>query len=268
MEYAAIVAAIASIIGALFSAGKEGDAKALRERMAAEYGDEILPELDKAIAQEAGPSALASLTEAPEGRAAQLDVMGELGDIYDSAGNTMADQAAYDAARRGVSQRASSMSQNAAIDAARRGQTGTGLAPILAASAQQGELEALAGLNADIASDARGRALQALMSRGGMASNLRAADWGVQRDKATAVDTMNRFNASQRQQAELYNVGLPQQDFDNRLALLRQKHGIQEGVAQGDERSGAAARQTAAGVGNSALSYGQAWDWNEKEKDK
>lgn len=260
MEYAAIVAAVAGLIGSFISMGKDVEAQNLREKMAAEYGDDILPDLDRAVAQQAGQSAFETNREDTTGRRAQLDVLGELQSQYETGGNTAADLAAYDAARNKVARAAASQRANTQLDAARRGQAGSGLAAVLAAQSGQSELNALAELDADLATGARNRAFQALQARGQLASGMRGDDWRALEARAGASDLMNRFNATQRQSAELYNVGLPQQNFNNRMALLSARNAALNGVAQGLQQQGAAARQTAAGVGNSILSYGQAWD--------
>lgn len=267
MDYGAIIAAVAGVIGALFSASKEEEAQQLRNRMAAEYGDEILPELDRAIAQQAGASAFQGLTEDSTGRRTQLDVMDELQAIYDSGGMTAGDQAAANQASRQVSSRAASRAGGIGLEAARRGGS-QNMAAVLGAQSGQDELEALAGLNADIVASSRQRALQALQARGGMAGQLRGQDWNVASDRASAMDVQNRFNASQRQAAEMYNVGLPQMNFNNLLAIKAARNAARDGVAAGLDRSGEAARDTAAGVGNAAVSYGQSWDWGEDEDKK
>ncbi len=257
----------------LISSGQEAEAQKLRTKLAAEYGPQILPDLDKATAQQSGQSAFESTQANDQGRETQLGVDAELANIYDTGGQTTADEAAYDVARRGVSQRAASQAGDIGIEAARRGQTGSGLGAVLAAQSGQGELEALAGLNANIASDARGRALQALQARGQMAGQMRGQDWSQLSDKANAADLMNRFNASQRQGAEMYNVGIPQQQYENNMGRLAAQSGAINGQANGLDRQAAATRQTGAGLANSTLSYGQAWDWaqdpnNPKNKDK
>ncbi len=190
----------------------------------------------------------------------------ELANIYDTGGNTAADEAAYDVARRGVSQRAASQAGDIGIEAARRGQTGSGLSSVLAAQSGQGELEALAGLNANIANDARGRSLQALLARGQQAGQMRGQDWTQSSGRASAMDLMNRFNASQRQQTGMYNAGLPQQNFENNMNRLGAQGAAINGQAAGIDRSAAATRQTGAGLANGALSYGQAWDEDQKNK--
>ena len=265
MGWGAIAAAAASLISSLISAGFDGEAMKIRQQMAAEYGDEILPVLDEAVAQQA-TSALGSASEDPTARNAQLGIDAELAEIYDTAGQTSEDQAAYDVARRNLSQRAGQQAGNAAIAAAQRGQQGGALQQVLAAQSGQSELDALGGMNAQIAADSRGRALQALMGRGNLAGQMRSQDWGARRDILSAQDLMNRFNASQRQGVEMYNAQLPQTQFTNRLAMLAGRNNALAGVASGLEASGAAARQTGAGIGNAALSYGQAYEEDQKGK--
>lgn len=262
MDYAAIIAAAVSAITLLVSSGQEREAQELRTRLTAEFGPEILPDLDKAIAEQAGGSAFEGLSANDQGRQAQLGVADELANIYDTAGQTPADEAAYDVARRGVSQRAASQKGDLGIEAARRGQNGSGLASVLAMQSGQGELEALAGLNADIASSGRQRALQALLGRGQMAGQMRGQDWEEASTGASATDLMNRFNASQRQAAGMYNAQLPQTQFQNNMDRLGAQGAAINGQASGIERQAAGTRQTGAGVANSALSYGQSWDWD------
>lgn len=266
MGFGEVFGAVVAAIGMFYSMGKDEEAASLRRRMAAEFGDEILPELDKAVAQEAGSSAFQGLTEDSTGRREQLDVMDELQAIYDTGGMTPGDQAAANQASRQVSSRAASRAGGIGLEAARRGGS-QNMAAVLGAQSGQDELEALAGLNADIVASSRQRALQALQARGGMAGQLRGQDWNVASDRASAMDVQNRFNASQRQAAEMYNVGIPQMRFNNQMALKGARNAANEGVAQGAERMGAAGRQTAAGVGNAAVSYGQAWDWGQDDKE-
>lgn len=260
MEYAQIIAAAASLIGSLFGAGEDAKAQAIRQQMADEYGADILPALDEMIAEQGGPSAFASASEGTDARNIQMDVDSQLRDAYERAGQTPEDQAAYDVARRGVSSRAAQQSQNVAQESARRGQIGGPLAAVLAEQSGQSELDALAGMNAQIASDARGRGLQALGMRAQNASGVRSQDWRAKSDRATAADLMSRFNASQRQVAAQYNAQLPQTRYTNNLARLAGRNNALAGVASGHETAGAAARQTGAGLGNAALSYGSAWD--------
>lgn len=239
------------------SMGKEAEAQALREQIAAEYGPEILPDLDKGLAeaQAGGP---ASRNENPEGRDAQLAALAQLDDVYQTGGRTDADEAAYRQAGRKVSQRASQRSGEISIDAARRGQTNGPLGAVLASQSGQDELEALASLDAQVASDGRGRALQALGMKAGLASGVRGDDWRSLSAGADATDLMNRFNASQR-------GGLRQQQFSNNLNRLNSQSNARNGVATGLDQQGQSIRQTAGGLANSALSFGASFEEDEEE---
>lgn len=264
MEYAAVIGAVVGLFTQLLAMGQEGEALALRKQLAAQYGDDILPHLDRAVAQVAPDSAFGQL--AGTSNRSQLDVDQELQNIYDTAGQTTADQAAYDVARRGVSQAAGQQAGDIASMSARRGGVTGGLQAALISQTGQDELNALGGLNASIAADSRGRALQALMGRASNAASMRGQDWKEASDRAAALDLTNRFNASQRQQAELTNQQLPQQAFNNHLALLAGRQGATEGAAGNLERAAAGTRQQGAQLGQSAISFGQAWDDDEKEK--
>ena len=267
MPYAAIIAAVASLIGQLVSSGKEAEAQVLRQKMADQLGPDILPHLDKAIAEHVDSSMPTAAQDT--GRAGQVDALRQLDEEYQSGGMTRGDQGAYDVARRQVNQRASSDSANISSDLARRGQTGSGLGGVLAAQSGQSSLEALAGLDAEAASAGRSRAMQALTAKAGLAGSLRSGDY----ERSGAIDTMNRFNAAGRTAAQQHNLGIPQQNFENNLSRINGQNAALSGVASGLDAQGLAARQTAAGVGNAALSYGAAADWaqdpeNPKNKKK
>ena len=268
MPIAAIIAAAAAIIAALIAAGMEGEAMRKREEMAAEFGEDILPDLDEAVAQEAGPSAFEGVTEQGDTRRAQLEALSALDDEYQSGGQSAADMAAYTVAGRKVSQRAGQRAGDIQLESARRGQSGSGLASVLAAQSGQSELEALAGLSADVAASGRDRGLRALGMKGELASGIRSADWRAKETKANATDMMNRFNASQRMAAEMRNAGLKQQQFDNIMALKNGKNAAVAGVAAATERNAAGVRATGAGVGNAAVSYGSAWDARDDNDDE
>ena len=243
----------------LLSMGKEAEAQALREKMAAEYGPEILPDLDKGLA-EAQAGAPASRTENREGRDAQLATLAELDNEYQTGGRSAGDEAAYHQAGRKVAQRAGQRAGEISIDAARRGQTNGPLGAVLTSQSGQDELEALSSLDSDIASDGRSRALSALGMKANLASGVRGDDWRALSASADATDMMNRFNATQR--------GVTRQAaYDNNMRRLGAQGAARSGVAAGLDQQGAGIRQTAGGLSNAALSYGQAWDWGQKPHD-
>lgn len=267
MPYAAIIAAVASLIGQLISSGKEAEAQALRQKMADQLGPDILPHLDKAVAEHVDSSMPTGAADV--GRTSQLETLKQLENEYQTGGMSKADQGAYDVAARQVNQRASSDAGNISAQLAQRGQSGTGLGAVLASQSGQDSLEALAGLDAEAASAGRSRAMQALMGKASTSGALRSGDY----EKSGAIDTMNRFNAAGLTAAQMYNLGIPQQNFDNNLSRINGQNTALAGVASGIDSQGRSARETAAGVGNAALSYGAAADWaqdpeNPKNKKK
>lgn len=268
MDYAAIIAAAASVVGGLLGAGKDAEAQRIRDQMAAQYGPDILPHLDKAVAEQAGPSALTQSQVPQQGRETQLDLDQELKSIYDNAGTTPQDEAAYTLAKRKVNEQAAAQAGDVALSAARRGQGASPLAAVLASQVGQDSLESLAGMDAQQASDSRQRAMQALMGRASNANAMRGQDWQQFEGINSAADLMNRFNASQRQQVGLRNADLSQQAYQDNLQRLAGLQAAETGQAQGLNQQGQTYRQAAAGVGNAALSYGSGWDDTDPNKKK
>lgn len=268
MEMATVIAAIAGIVGQLFAMGKTAEAQRIREQAAAEYGPEILPQIDEVVAQEAGASAMGGLREDDAIRQQELQTLEDLATEYETGGMSPADVAALRSAQRDVSRRAASQSASVAQDLARRGQAGGSLAGVLASQVGQDELEALADMEADVVASGRNRAMQALMARGNLAGEVRGQDWRAMSDRAQAQDLMNRFNASQRQATGLYNAGLPMQRFGANMQRLGGLNAARMGVAQGAQAQGQDFRQMMGGMGNAALSFGQAWDETQDEEDE
>lgn len=267
MEYAAIIAAAASLIGSLFGAGKDAEAAAIREQMLAQYGPEILPQLDQAVAEQNGGATLGNLTEDDSLRRKQLDALSELENVYRSEGMTSADRAAMDLAGDNVAAQAGARSAEYGQAMRQRGLQNSGLAAALNVQGQQTAANTLGGMSRANAVDARTRALRALESGAGLAGNIRSDDFRRQQALAEAQDRINLFNTGLRSDANNYNLGLSQQNFDNTMLLNQARTGAANGVATGYERGADADRQTGAGVGNAALSYGM-WGEDKKKKDE
>lgn len=254
MDYAQIIGAFVAAFGFLIGEGKEAEAQALRAKIAAQFGPEILPQLDEAVATHVGQSAFESTFENPDARARQVSIDDELSNIYDTAGQTDEDQAAYNVARRNVASQSKSRAASNAQQLAARGQAGSPLAAVLAAQAAQDETNALGAMDDNIASDSRGRALQALNMRASNASDIRRQDWNALGAKASAMDIQNRFNAANDQQANMYNAGLPQQRYENELRRRAAQGNAYNGMALGLEGS---ADRTRAAFGGTATAISQ-----------
>lgn len=265
MEYAAIAAAITSFITMLVGAGKDAEAQALRQKMLDQYGPELLPHLERAEAQQMGPSALASMPEDDTLRRSQMNALSELENIYASEGMTDADKAALELANNTVAARANADAAQASQAMAQRGVRNSGLGYALNIQGQQNAANTLGNMARQSQVDARSRALRALEAGAGLAGNIRGDDFRRASELSGAQDRIAMFNATQRADAQRYNLGLSQQDFDNKMLLANARTGVAGGVAAGYERAGQSARETGAGAANAMLTYGM---WGDKKGKK
>lgn len=265
MEYAAIIAAGVSLISSLMGAGKDAQAQAVRQQMMDQYGPEILPKLDAAIAEQNGGASLGTMQEDDSLRRRQLDALSELENVYRSGGNTAADRAAMELAADNVGAQTGARASEYQQAMAQRGMQNSGLAAALQVQGQQTAANALGGMSRANAVDARSRALRALEAGAGLAGNIRSDDFRRQSALAEAQDRINLFNTGQRSDANAYNRGIPQQNFDNQMLLNNARSDAANGVATGYERGAQGDRETGAGAANSILSYGM---WGEERNRK
>lgn len=236
---AALIQAAISGIGMAIQTGQEQEALSLRKQMAAQFGDSILPVLDRAVAQQIGSSAYSRIVEDPSLRRTQMDTLRELENIYRNEGMSTADIAALQLQEDAVASRGLATGANISGDAARRGMGGAGLNAASSAAAGQAATSGLAELGRGALKDARGRALQALEGGGRLAGSIRDSDYRRMSDAAAAQDRINLYDADQRNNTMLYNLGLTQQEFNNRMAQLQGKSNAQLGVASALEGNAA-----------------------------
>lgn len=193
---AEIVTPIFTLIGMAMAQGDYAKADELRKQARAQL-DKLNPDELAKVRAEVGDSAFSQVTEAPEGRQAQLMALQRLqamstGEDPETAAEYARAQAEAAANERGV--------RMAALQ--RLAQRGAGATSGLALAAQQDAAQAstqtanMRGLQT--AADARRRALEALAQQGQMGTQLRQSDYQLQRDRAAAQDTLNRFNADSR----------------------------------------------------------------------
>lgn len=241
----------ASVIGALIAEGRYEEAQRERERVAADYGDEALPELDKQVAATVGDTELASIREDPQLRASQIAAMRKLEETYQSGGMTAEDAAALELANAGAAQRAQSDYQSLAHGLAARGQTmNPALAAAMAAQSSGSVVDATAQNRYRAQADARDRAMRALEGSASIAGNVRAADYGVASARASAQDRINQFNAERQAQAAWQNTQLAQQNFGNRMDLKKAENDARLGVAADEETRGQRYASIGAGIGS------------------
>lgn len=244
---AAAAAIAAAGIGRAVASGKEAEAKKLYDQAVEDYGDEILPHLNKNLEGKLPESAFKNITQS-EGRQGLRETYKDLRDVYQNEGTTSADQAAMDLARKETTSRAAQQYAQIQQALAARGQANN---PALLASMYsqtgQNELDALSTANMQSQIAARQRALQALGQAGGMAQAMGQQDM----EAANAMDRINMFNFDKRQQ-------MRQQDFLDTMAQRDARNAARNKIAEYYMRQGDRDMQTAGQVGSAISSFGSA----------
>ena len=256
MEYAAIAASAAAVIGQLINMGMQVEAQNLRQRIADQYGPDILPELDRVTAQEVAKTSFGDIKEDPSLRDTQMKAIDALMQAYDQGGNTPADIAAMQLANDTVSRNA--VGGQMALEQL-LAQRGMGTSPAALASrqsTQQDRLATLGGMARQNAVDARQRALQALMGGASLAGDVRNTDYQHAANQAQAQDALNQFNASARERAANANNNLVLSAYDANMQRLAAQSNAINGVATGYQNLGQQAANMGAGVGQAALTWG------------
>ncbi len=250
---AAIGAAVSLVSGLIGKAIAEGDyakARALKQQIVDQYGDESLPVVEDFVAQEVGPSEFAKIQESPELRNAQVESMRQLAEIG-SGKLTANDEAALQLANQGVARMAGSRAGAQQQQLAARGiQQGSGLAAALGAQADQDVTNASAGNRLQVMSDARERAFRALQAGGQMAGQVRGDDYRAASQLAGSQNAINQFNAGQRSNNQANNANLAQQRFARAMALKQARGSALGDMAEDYYGSGQRTENTAQGIGD------------------
>lgn len=223
---------------------------------------EISPEEAAVILQET--NAFENVSTDPRLRESQLKALSGVEEIVNGQGLTAADRANINKVQS-ENARAERGSREAILqNAQQRGVGGSGLeiAAQLQNSQESAQRNADAGL--EISKQAQQRALEALNQQASMSGNLRSQDYNEQAQKAQAQNTINQFNAAnrnaasmantqarntaqatnlqnkqnianantaQRNAAQQYNKQLEQKGFENNLALTAGKTGAMNYLA-------------------------------------
>ena len=248
----ALTGGVVSLITSLIAAGQEAEAARLRQQIADEYGAQALPSLDKAVAEQLPPEAASRYDRATAGTNATSSALRGLQGLVDNGGEGAQERAGYLRAGMATSKAETGARSAALRSLAARGLSGSPMEAAIVAQSGQEALDRGALANANEASDAASRRSDALRALGGLGGQMR----GQELQGMGAQDAIARFNAAQRQTAQNYNLGLNQQQFDNRMALLAGKSNALNGVANGYERGAQGTRQMGAGAANAALTVG------------
>jgi hypothetical protein len=164
----------------------------------------MTPELEQEIS--AGKSEFEDFQEAPEMRTAQLEALQAL-QQRGRTGLGAEDRAALNQARRDVQKDAEAKRQQILMDMQARGQSGSGAELIAQLSGAQAAQETQAAESDRLMSQAAQTALQSIQNAGTLGGNIRSQDYGIQSEKMSAGDAMNRFNTELSAGRQQRNVG-------------------------------------------------------------
>lgn len=180
------------------------------------------PELQLAELYLQDDAGINKFTEDTRLRDYQMRALEGLGDVVDSKGMTAEDAAAYNRARQEAGSIDNSLRGAAEHQAAARGMLGSTAGYVGSLMGAQAGTNRAADMGLQTAADSRQRYMQALDSLGSMSGRVRGQDFGIASDRAAAQDAINRFNVGQKGATQAYNLGVPQQNFTNQMALAGQ----------------------------------------------
>lgn len=237
------------------------------------------------VAEIQGDSALTEISTDPRLRQNQMDVLAQLQGLSETGLGTT-DRIALDEATEAANQADKSRRASILSQMAQRGtlDSGAQLAAQLQSASQANEDQLAASRN--IAKQAQAGRLNAMNSLAQQSSNLENLDYNRAANVATAQDAIQRFNAQTRNQAnqynttakqnlanqastnanqqQMYNKGLIQQDYNNRLNRANAQIGMNSNNANNQAQSALTAgagranmySQIGSGIGNAASSIG------------
>ncbi len=217
----------AGLIGAALAQGDINKAQELYQKALRDIDGLDVPGFEQIIAQEAQKQP--DVQADPVAREAQLQAMSKMGNLADQQGLDPQAQAQLQESRGSMEQAIAGQNAATASGFARRGMSGSGNE--LAAQLSNNQGASARGNQAALttASDARGRALQALSGQGQMAGQLRSADFNEANSNRNAAAAREQFNANMRQAAQSGNIAQRQAIFN----AAAKKAGMKE-KAQGD----------------------------------
>lgn len=255
------------------------------------------PELAEAV--KLGDSNLLGVSTDTGYTEAQKQALSQLQTIGNSGGMTLSDQAQLEKNQGNINADERGHREAILQDARQRGGYGSGTALAAQLMNQQNASNQAHQTGLDVNAQAQQRALQAIMSAGQLGGQMQEQQFGQQAEKAKAQDAINQWNAQNQQanrnnniqlqnQAAQYNLGnnqnlsnanvdltnkqgvynaaLPQQYFNNQLAVTQGKANARAGQATNLNQN---AQQTAnmwSGIGSSVAqglgAYGQMQNTN------
>lgn len=241
------------------------------------------------VAEMQGETALKEISTDPKLRQMQMNQLAELQGLSETGLGTT-DRIALDEAQEKAMQADKSRRASMLSEMAQRGtlDSGASLAAQLASNQQATQDQLNASRN--IAKQAQSGRMNAMNMMANQASNLENLDYNRAANTATAQDAIQRFNAQTRNQAnqynttskqnlanqaagnanqqQMYNKGLIQQDYNNRLNRAQASIGMNTQNANNQAQNALTAGagkanmygQIASGIGNAAGALGNYYE--------
>lgn len=225
-----------------------------------------------------GQSAVAQMSPDEGTRSQQLQAIAEIQNVINQGGLNYADKASLEQATQAASNQQNRAMATVGADAASRGQLNSGNRLMMDMNAAQTGANAERTTDLAAAADAQQRKLSAINDAAAQVSQLRGEDWGENLTAANAKDQRDQLNAAAQNQANYYNAGVPQQNFNNQmskatgtgnptnaLGTALQQAGVQQGQLAGGAVGVAGAVYNAAnGGGGSGSPYTYTYDPGEQ----
>jgi hypothetical protein len=250
------------IAGAIVKAKGQKKAQEMLEKARDEYGNIKLPQLEKIVAEEMGPSFMESIKVDPAYKEAQMKTMDTLKEISDQGGLRLQDEAVLNKFMNRVGGEQTARAGRFQQEMSERGIGGGGaeLAMRQADQAKGTQLESEQAM--DRAAMAQNRALDAIMARGNMAGQMRGQEFGEQTTVASAKDKRTAEQATLREKAKYQNAGNDLTRYNAELARQHGKAGLTGTAAQvqlqGSQDLGNAITKGGETIGNVGMGiYGQ-----------
>lgn len=208
-----------------------------------------LPELEKMVATQLPPSAVAALKTDTGLRSNQEESLAALKEIINGGGMALDDQVAQEAAlsrSAGATRRSrAGLAQNLAS----RGQLNSGAMLEMGLDAEQQNANSARQSGMEAAAMAQRRKFDALRELGSQSGQLRAQDRAEASEAARASDDRERWNATGREKAAYYNAGLPQQNFVNQMTQVSGQAPAANNLAAHYGQEAQGVRNMGAGIG-------------------
>ena len=246
------ISAGGAIVSEIGSAQERAYAESLMRQAMDETGKINLPKLEQLTAEKLGTTNLSKIVTDPQLALAQYNSLNKMGEIADSGGMTMEDEAVLNKSLGRASQQNTANRNAISNQMASRGMSNSGAELAMMLDAQQDAADFSGQAAMDTAGMAQKRAFDAIMARGNMAGQMRAQEYGEKSDAARAQDEIDRYNNQMKWQEGAYNNSMAQQGFQNQMQKQGELNKARMGMAGYQQAEADRQQQVIAGTTNAA----------------